>query len=520
MRKIICACMLPGMIMAYTSVYAQQDEKLTISTYYPAPNAVYQTIRLKPSDTPPAEAKPGQMYYNNTTDKIMYYSKAGSWAEFMGGSSGGGVDPWFMNGTAPASPKTGQIYFNATSNLVQYYDNSTTPKPVNVTIAGYWKEKYNTDHYDVYLANSTGRRVAFGAKAQSETIFPTSTLEVHSNDTSTKDVEKVAVFSKYFTNNMATQKMYISLFPGGAGVPAYMANTSVIMVPDGNLKLAVANKTKSIYFSIDSGVDKSAEVMHISNPAGVTYPSNYSVVIGNTTSPFPFTVDTNRKVRNQDAVFAVRGVQNGNKTGTFTVSIWGYTADLSYGCTLQNNAWLMDNFTRTDGTKNRYYAKFLQDRWGGANWYCGDAVTTGGQSIPWSNVTGWNKAFNDKSGGENGATLWDAAGNWWGKSSRASKENFVPLDPDKILQKIDQLDVARWNYKAQGYVTHIGPVAEDFYRLFKTGDSGTELSVIDSIGVSLAGVKALIGEVNAQQKEIEGLQSRLAAIRSRLSGGK
>jgi hypothetical protein len=510
MRKTIGAFVLLVMGIAYTSAYGLTEEKLTISTYYPAPNGVYQTMRLKPSLDPPSNPNPGQLYYNITDDFIYYCNATGQWMNLVGG--GGGVDPWLLNGTAPGVPKTAQIYFNSTVNTVHYYNN--TSKSVNVTVAGYWKEKRDTGHFDVSLANGTGRRVAFGARQVSETLDPTSTFQVHADDNSTLDNEKVATFSKFLTDRLTSQKLFISLFPGGA--PSYLVNTSVISVPSGHLKLAVANATRSMYFNVasSSAAPSSAEVMRISNPTGETYPANYRVVIGNTSASFPVTVDTKHHEYNQDAAFAVRGTQNGRKTGTFTVSNWGWTADWSFGCTFENGNWMMDPYTMTDGSTNHYYIKFLQSRFGSAEWFAGSTVFTKA-SIAWSGgAGGFDKAFN----GGNGVTLWDDNGQWVGPScSRTIKENFVPIDLEKVLQNIEQLEVPKWNYIGQNSVTHIGPMAEDFHKLFKLGREN-EILDVDALGISLAGVKALIRKANAQQNQIEEMQRRVAALQSQLTG--
>ncbi len=109
-----------------------------------------------------------------------------------------------------------------------------------------------------------------------------------------------------------------------------------------------------------------------------------------------------------------------------------------------------------------------------------------------------------------GVTLWNASGTWVGSSSRKLKENFTKLNPDDLLNKINQLDVTRWNFKSEGKaVTHIGPVAEDFYRIFKTGDAEDHLATIDTAGVSLAGVKALSGRARSQQQQIEEQQKQI-----------
>jgi hypothetical protein len=135
----------------------------------------------------------------------------------------------------------------------------------------------------------------------------------------------------------------------------------------------------------------------------------------------------------------------------------------------------------------------------GVNWYSGTGDS-------YSNVA-------------SNVQLWTAAGVWVGSSSRKLKENFTQLNPDDILQKIDQLDVSRWNFKSEGKpITHIGPVAEEFYRIFKTGDSEEKLATIDSVGVSLAGVKALSQKIKTQQQQIEKLQQEIEGLKSGFQG--
>ena len=131
---------------------------------------------------------------------------------------------------------------------------------------------------------------------------------------------------------------------------------------------------------------------------------------------------------------------------------------------------------------------------------------TGG--VFWSSGTG--ASYNNVA---NNVQLWTASGLWVGASSRTLKENFTPLDSNDILQKIDQLEVTRWNYKSEGKsITHIGPVAEDFYRIFKAGYSEKKLAIIDEAGVALAEVKALSNTVKVQQREIESLKSEIQKL--------
>ncbi len=88
-------------------------------------------------------------------------------------------------------------------------------------------------------------------------------------------------------------------------------------------------------------------------------------------------------------------------------------------------------------------------------------------------------------------------GVWENTSSIALKENFTPVDPADLLTKISRLPLTRWNYKANpDTVTHIGPTAEKFYEIFGVGEDATHLAALDTAGIALAGVQALIDKGN------------------------
>ena len=86
----------------------------------------------------------------------------------------------------------------------------------------------------------------------------------------------------------------------------------------------------------------------------------------------------------------------------------------------------------------------------------------------------------------------DNAGAFSNPSDRNLKENFRDLNGEDILGKINDLNIQSWNYKSQGTnITHIGPVAQDFYQAFHLGDSNKSISTIDPAGIALVGVQAL-----------------------------
>ena len=98
-----------------------------------------------------------------------------------------------------------------------------------------------------------------------------------------------------------------------------------------------------------------------------------------------------------------------------------------------------------------------------------------------------------------------AGGTWTNASDRNLKENFATLTPADILQKIDQLPVTQWDYKTEGpSVSHIGPVAQDFWDAFHLGNSSTSISTIDPAGVALLGIQALDQKLQALQGSFTG----------------
>ena len=122
-------------------------------------------------------------------------------------------------------------------------------------------------------------------------------------------------------------------------------------------------------------------------------------------------------------------------------------------------------------------------------------------------------------------------GVWTNASDRNLKENFVPVTPAAILQKIAALPILEWNYQNEDpSVRHIGPVAQDFYSIFGVGGSSTSISTIDPSGIALAGIQGLEGkstgraarlaelkkQLEAKTEELRALQERLERLESLL----
>jgi FtsZ-binding cell division protein ZapB len=199
----------------------------------------------------------------------------------------------------------------------------------------------------------------------------------------------------------------------------------------------------------------------------------------------------------------------------------------SYNCAVGDSAGTVGN-----GTNNTFLG------------YKADAFTTGlynataignGSKVSASNtmafgnaiVTGWAFGLTTVNSGHalevgstslngNGAYL-TTGGTWTNASDRNKKEHFQDLDGKDVLARISSLPITRWNYKGEpSSVTHIGPVAQDFYRLFHTGNDSISISTIDPAGVALIGVKELKNENDNLKSQLEALQKENEQLKSSL----
>ncbi len=134
----------------------------------------------------------------------------------------------------------------------------------------------------------------------------------------------------------------------------------------------------------------------------------------------------------------------------------------------------------------------------------------------------------------NGAYL-TTGGTWTNSSSRSFKERFVQQRPGGGAGK-DPAAAAVEDYYYKGTQEyHITPMAEDFYRLFRTGvheiietdstgqlvrrpnpDVDKYLAASDIAGVALLGIQALAEENDALRKENALLQARVSALEAQV----
>ncbi|MBM2816769.1 MAG: hypothetical protein HW421_3531 [Ignavibacteria bacterium] len=99
---------------------------------------------------------------------------------------------------------------------------------------------------------------------------------------------------------------------------------------------------------------------------------------------------------------------------------------------------------------------------------------------------------------------------WFSISDKNKKENFSPVDNNKILESIDRIPVTTWNFKQTPLdKRYMGPMAQDFYREFPLwGKDSLAINSVIFDGVNFAGIKALINRTGNMQKQIDASLSK------------
>jgi hypothetical protein len=112
-----------------------------------------------------------------------------------------------------------------------------------------------------------------------------------------------------------------------------------------------------------------------------------------------------------------------------------------------------------------------------------------------------------------GTSLAPGSGTWGSASDRNLKTNIVPVDGFDVLDRLSEVEISTWSYKAQdASIQHMGPMAQDFYTAFKLGEDDKHIGTVDADGVSLAAIKALHQKLKEKDTQIADLEKRIAQL--------
>ncbi len=99
-------------------------------------------------------------------------------------------------------------------------------------------------------------------------------------------------------------------------------------------------------------------------------------------------------------------------------------------------------------------------------------------------------------------------------SARSAKTNVESVDPETVLDGVEDLEITTWTLKHNGTGRHIGPMAEEFAETFGLGDDDESISTVDAEGVALAAIQGLSKKLDKRDDRIAELEQRLAALES------
>jgi FtsZ-binding cell division protein ZapB len=111
-------------------------------------------------------------------------------------------------------------------------------------------------------------------------------------------------------------------------------------------------------------------------------------------------------------------------------------------------------------------------------------------------------------------------------SDRDGKRAVEPVDPERVLDRVESLEVSTWEFEHEPDGRHMGPMAAEFYDAFGLGDDDETIATVDLDGVALVSIQALaerntaladrfderddrLDELEAETDELRGENERL-----------
>ena len=116
-----------------------------------------------------------------------------------------------------------------------------------------------------------------------------------------------------------------------------------------------------------------------------------------------------------------------------------------------------------------------------------------------------------------GAGVWLKAGlsSWDAVSDSNAKTKVTRADARDVLNKLVQLPVTEWEYKAAPERRFFGPMAQDFHAAFGLGNDDKTINTLDADGVLFLSVKGLAEELKERDREIEKLKTKSAEFEAK-----
>lgn len=152
---------------------------------------------------------------------------------------------------------------------------------------------------------------------------------------------------------------------------------------------------------------------------------------------------------------------------------------------------------------------------GGFRIFTSSNLSTGITLQSGASVSNWGQS-NAIISTSTGAYL-STSGVWTNVSDRHRKHRFEAVAGEDVLRRLRRLPLTRWSYKTDAAsVRHLGPMAQDFHRVFGLGPDSLSIGTVDADGVALAAAQALDQRSQQQQRQLSRLQAENQQLRTRL----
>ena len=103
-------------------------------------------------------------------------------------------------------------------------------------------------------------------------------------------------------------------------------------------------------------------------------------------------------------------------------------------------------------------------------------------------------------------------------SSRTLKTAIEPVNGTTLLEKVLSLPLYHWRYKSSpAQERHVGPMAEDFRKIFQLGADDKSLAPGDLAGVTLGAVQELARKVTERETDIASIKARISLLEAQMA---
>lgn len=103
-------------------------------------------------------------------------------------------------------------------------------------------------------------------------------------------------------------------------------------------------------------------------------------------------------------------------------------------------------------------------------------------------------------------------------SSRTLKTGIEPINGTSLLEKVLSLPLYHWRYTASpAQERHVGPMAEDFRKIFQLGQDDKSLAPGDIAGVTLGAVQELARKVTEREADIAAIKARISLLEAQMA---